>query len=190
MGNLCLTFLCDGSFSRPEELVAGAFYGANLRTLMNEFIPIENADLPIALLQGTLDSIALPSNALGTYENIQDSPKSLIAVEEANHYGITNINNPTNPADSPIPPPREDENSPNIEQSVAIETIARWSALFLRAHVQKDRGAFNYIYQTGDTQDDNVTVIRQEVAIPETTSPLAIIAFGILFIILRYNLEG
>ena len=181
--NLCLPFLCEGSFHRPEELLAGAFYGANLRDLMDEFIPIDNSHIPIALLQGTLDSIALPSNALGTYENIQAPPKSLIAVEEANHYGLTNTNNPTNPPDSPIPPPREDDSLPNIEQSVAIETIARWSALFLRAHVQGDGGAFDYIYQTGDAQDDNVTVIRQAITVPETTSPLAIMGFGILIVV-------
>jgi hypothetical protein len=183
MANLCLPFLCEGSFSRPEEVVAGAFYGANLRNLMNQFIPINNADIPIALLQGTLDSIALPLNALGTYENIQDPPKSLIAVEAANHYGITNINNPTNPPGSPIPPPREDANLPNIEQSVAIETIARWSALFLRANIQEDRGALNYIYQIGDAQDDNVTVIRQVIPVPETTSSLAIMGFGIFILV-------
>ena len=55
---------------------------------------------------------------------IQDSNPffDLLTVEGANHYGITNEDNLI----------QDRENiRPTIEQDIAIETIARWSGLFL-----------------------------------------------------------
>ena len=66
---------------------------------------------------------------------------------------------------------------PTLPQDIATETIARWSALFLRAHVQGDSGAFDYVYNSGDAQDDNVTVVSARV--PEASATWGIIALGI-----------
>jgi len=171
IANICLPFICEGSFSRPNELVAGAFFGANLRNqITQEFIPINNTGIPIALLQGTLDSIGLPERAQRTYDNIQTPPKALVSILGANHYGITNSNNPT----GPVP----DSNSPTIPQDVAVETVARWSALFLRASVFNDRDAFDYVYSTGDALDGNVTVISQVQPVPEASSTTGLVMFG------------
>lgn len=42
IANICLPFICEDSFNRPKELVAGAFFGANLRNqVTQEFIPIK-----------------------------------------------------------------------------------------------------------------------------------------------------
>jgi dienelactone hydrolase len=165
IANLCIPILCEGSFNRPNELVAGAFFGANLRNqATNEFIPINNSGIPIALLQGTADGIALPFRAQATYDQIQNPPKALINILGANHYGITNINNPT----GSIP----DRNAPTIAQNMAVEAIARWSGLFLRASIIGDQDAFNYVYSTGDALDSNVTVISQGKPIPEESSTL------------------
>jgi dienelactone hydrolase len=154
IANLCIPFLCEGSFSRPKELVAGAFFGANLRNqTTQQFIPINNSQIPVALLQGNLDSIALPERAKATYEQIQDPPKALISILGVNHYGITNTDNPTSA--------RTDNNTPTLAQDLSVETVARWSGLFLRASVLNDKFAFNYIYRTGDILDANVTVISQ-----------------------------
>ncbi|MCJ8283119.1 MAG: alpha/beta hydrolase [Rivularia sp. ALOHA_DT_140] len=137
IANICIQpILCEGSFEQPEELVAGAFFGANLRNqATDEFIPINNPGIPTALIQGTRDDIALPFRAEATYNNIQNPPKALISILGANHYGITNTNNP----DGPFPDP----NNPTIPQDVAVETVARWSGLFLRASVLDDKKAFN-----------------------------------------------
>ena len=153
IGNLCMTpIMCEGSFKRPKELVGGAFFGANLRDRATQkYIPIKNSGIPIALIQGDRDSIALPKRAQITYSHIQSPPKALITVSGANHYGIADTNNP--PGSAPDP------NTPQIEQSQAIETIARWSALFLRAEVLGDRQAYDYIYRTGDAIDRKVRVI-------------------------------
>ena len=50
---------------------------------------------------------------------------------------------------------------PTLDQSIATETIARWSALFLRAHALDDEVAYRYIYDTGDAADDNVRIRAQ-----------------------------
>ncbi|WP_445240572.1 hypothetical protein [Microcoleus vaginatus] len=80
-----------------------------------------------------------------TFDKIQIPPKTLITVTGANHFGISDVNNPAgaNP----------DLNTATLEPAVGIETIARWSALFLRANMLKDRAAFDYIYSQGDGLD-------------------------------------
>jgi hypothetical protein len=55
-----------------------------------------------------------------TYVKIQDPPKALIAVEGANHYGITNEDNVT-----------REPNRPTLDQGMATEAIGRWSGRFL-----------------------------------------------------------
>ncbi len=176
IANLCVPIVCEGSFSRPKELVAGAFFGANLRDENDEFIPINNSGIPIALLQGTVDSRALPSRAQATYDNIKDAPKALISILGANHFGITNTNNPL----GAVPDP----NNPTIEQNVAVETIARWSGLFLRASVLNDKGAVDYIYSTGDALDPKVTVISQTKPIPEASLTLGLMLLGASSVVL------
>ncbi|MEG4490250.1 poly(ethylene terephthalate) hydrolase family protein [Microcoleus sp. D3_18_C4] len=163
IANKCLPelYLCQEPFTRPKELLAGAFFGANLRNpIANEFVPIANDGIAVALIQGSIDGVALPDRAQSTFDNIQTSPKALITVMGANHFGITNVNNPA----GAMP----DRNTATLNRAVGIETIARWSALFLRANMLKDRAAFDYIYSQGDALDPNVRVTT--VATPEPSS--------------------
>lgn len=167
IANICLPVLCEGEYSRPDELVAGAFFGANLRDQNTQkFIPINNLGIPIALLQGSLDSKATPARAKETYEQIQHSPKVLLRILGANHYGITNTNNPN----GSIP----DSSSPKIAQDVAVETVGRWSGLFLRASILNDKEAFDYVYFKGDALDKNVSAISQGKPVPEPVSKLSL----------------
>ncbi len=171
IGNNCGSYLCQQPFTRPKELLAGAFFGANLRNpISNEFVPIANDGIAVALIQGDIDGVALPERAQSTFDKIQTPPKTLIAVTGANHFGITNVNNPAgaNP----------DRNTATLNQAVGIETIARWSALFLRANILKDRAAFDYIYSQGDGLDPNVSVTS--VAVPEASSMAGLAMFGIV----------
>lgn len=178
IANLCLPVLCESSFNRPDELVAGAFFGANLRNQnTQEFIPINNSEIPIALLQGNLDSIAIPDRASSTYDLIQDPPKALISVLGANHYGITNTNNPVGA--------RPDSSTPTIPQDVAVETVAISSALFLRASILDDQDAFDNIYSQGDALGPNVSVISQATPIPEASSTLGLVVLSALGAVLR-----
>ena len=177
IANICLPGVCEGSFERPKELAAGIFFGTSLRRQpTDEFIPINNSGIPTALLQGTSEGVALPFRAERTYDNIQNPPKALISISGANHYGITNTNNPDGP--------RPDPSSPTIPQDIAVETAARWSGLFLRASVLDDKKAFDYVYSTGDALDKNVKVTSQaNVAVPEASSIFGLGLFGVGLIV-------
>ncbi|MDJ0634244.1 MAG: hypothetical protein QNJ34_13730 [Xenococcaceae cyanobacterium MO_188.B29] len=175
--NSCIFPLCERQFQRPEQLRAGAFFGTSTFIGSGEFLPINNQGIPIALVVGSQDGLVTPELTQADYNNsIQEPPKTLITVDGANHYGITNINNP--------PGARLDPNNPTLEQEQAIETIARWSALFLRAYAIDDSGAFDYINKTGDALDENVTVISQVKSVPEgklgVSLFLTMLAFSIL----------
>ncbi|MEP1077772.1 hypothetical protein [Leptolyngbya sp. FACHB-8] len=93
--NQCLALLCQEPFTRPPQLLAGAFFGANLRDqVTGNFVSINNNGIEVALLQGDRDGVALFPRTEQTYNNIQSPPKLLLSVTGANHFGITNINNP------------------------------------------------------------------------------------------------
>ena len=167
IGNYCLRLVCnEAEFILPEEVAAGIFYGAYLQDLA-----IDNNDIPIGLISGSRDGAATPEEIRPSYDLIQNPPKALITVEGANHYGITNVNNPQNAIPDLI--------DPTLEQDRAIETIARWSGLFLRASIFDDRDAFHYVYNTGEFLEENVTVISQTESVPEPISTISLFALGI-----------
>lgn len=154
--NRCLPLYCTGSFKRPEALKAGIFYGTTFRDPTQEevvLLPIANQGIPVGLIAGDRDGVIQGGmdTVVTTYENIQEPPKALVTVRGANHYGITNEDSP------------RDSVRPTLPQAVATETIARWSALFLRAHLLGDAEALNYIYQGGDQLDPHVEFQGQTV---------------------------
>ena len=162
----CVPPFCLGGFARPAELVGGVFYGTNLKGHFGKAIrPINNGGIPTALVQGSLDSQSKSAEAQATYNQIQNPPKALVTVLGTNHYGRTNSNNPANPPG--IPPATPAPIAPTLDQAEAIETIARWSALFLRAHVLGDLGAFDYVHRTGALMDETVSVLSQTQPVPE-----------------------
>lgn len=145
----CFFGLCTDSYSFPEELKAGIFYGTGFNLSDAGFLgvpPIDN-QAPVGLIVGTRDGVVRPSSTVETYNNILNSPKLFVELEGANHYGITNEDNLLREAVRPT-----------LEQDVATETIARWSAAFLSAYVLDDPEALEYINASGDEQDPNVTV--------------------------------
>lgn len=131
--------------------MAGIFYGTSFRDpLTNAFPPVNNQGVALGLILGDRDGVVQPFSTENTYDQILNPPKALITVEGANHYSITNRDNLV-----------REPNRPTLDQETGIETIARWSALFLQAHLQDNKGAFNYIYNTGDPLDPDVSVISQ-----------------------------
>ncbi|WP_082650669.1 alpha/beta hydrolase family protein [Mastigocoleus testarum] len=157
--DICLPGVCSEDYVQPPELMAGIFYGTSFRDpITNEFLPVNNEDIPTGLIFGNRDSVIQPSSTEETYDEIINPPKALITVDGANHYGITNEDNLI-----------REPNRPTLEQEIAVETIARWSGLFLRAHLLGDSGAFDYVYNTGDALDPNVDVISQTQPFPETS---------------------
>ena len=163
--DICLFEFCSGDYTRPPELMAGIFYGTSFRdSFTNEALPVDNNDIPTGLIVGDLDGLIPPFLSEETYGQIVDPPKALITVEGANHYSITDEDNPLS-----------DPNRSTLDQAIATETISRWSALFLRAHLLEDEAAFEYVYDIGDALDENVTVISQ---LPDVNpDPISVIDF-------------
>ena len=170
IGNYCIPGVCnEAEFNLPEETVAGIFYGTFLQDFnTGEFVAIDNNSIPLGLISGSRDGVTTPEEVGASYDLIQDLPKALISVEGANHYGITNEDNLI-----------RENIRPTIEQDIAIETIARWSGLFLRASIFDDRDAFDYVYNTGELLDENVTVISQTESVPEPISTISLFALGV-----------
>lgn len=139
------------NYTVPPELKAGIFYGtsfANPQT--GEFLPINNKGVAIGLIRGDLDGVSLPNRSQETYDQILNPPKVLITVKGANHYGITNEDNPV-----------RDPNRPTLSQAAAIEAIAQSSGLFLRANLLSDRAAFDAVFNTNSFLDPSVSIISQ-----------------------------
>lgn len=152
IGDVCMIPFCMGEFQRPDAVMAGAFYGVNtFNPETGEFGAIDNDSIPVALIQGGAEGVSTPDEGIATYEQIADAPKVLVTVDGANHYGITNDNNPTGS--------QPDESAPTVSQAESISAIADWTGLFLRAHLWNDQAAFDYIYDMGDAQDDRVEVL-------------------------------
>lgn len=146
----CQPGFCSGKYSRPPELKAGIFYGANFRNQTGEFLPINNASIPIGLIQGSLDGVAAPARSQATYDKILNPPKALMTIAGANHYSITNADNP-----------QREPNRPTLNQVAALRTIARASGLFLRANLLSDRRAFDAVFDPNVAFDPNVSIISQ-----------------------------
>lgn len=174
--NNCFVVLCADSYSFPPELKAGIFYGANFDPTNTDVIPPIDNQIPTGLILGTLDGVAAPAETVATFEQLQNSPKVLVEVEGANHYGITN-------SDSPRDPVRA-----TLDQAIATETIGRWSGAFLRAHISDDVNAWDYIYSgIGDDRDTAVTVTAKPVAVPESSGVLGLLMMALSGILLRYR---
>ncbi|MCG8405836.1 MAG: hypothetical protein MI923_11625 [Phycisphaerales bacterium] len=150
----CTFPFCSGIQARPTELLGAAVYGANLANPTdgnNAVAPITNAGIPVAILQGNLDGVADLSAAMSTFEQLQDPPNAMITVLGANHFGLNDENNPEGTVTDP--------NAPTLTQQVAVETIGRWAALFLRAFALGDPDARQYVLTTGPMLDPNVSSV-------------------------------
>lgn len=167
---ICFPAICPAGYTKPPQLKASISYaGAFGDTQTQTFFPLNNGETPVGLIAGSRDGVAPLSITRETYNQVQNSPKVLITVEGANHYSITNEDNVS-----------REQNRSTLDQSIATETIARWSGLFLRAHLLGDRNAFDYVYNTGDALDTNVSVISQKQPIPEPSAGLTVLAVGVM----------
>ena len=183
IGGTCLTLFCPEPFVLSENIKAGAFYGTQLPDLSTgdllsaELVPTKNEQVPIALIHGERDGAIPIERGQETFELIEAPAKAFITVEGANHRGIANEDNPGDPS------------RPTLAQEIATETIARWSALFLRATVLDAPDAFDYVFNTGDAIEPIVTVISEPKSVSEPASTLGIFAFGVWAVFLVKKLD-
>lgn len=146
----CVTPFCTGvTYTMPSEVKAGSFFGTNNKLPGIGVFPEVDNLIPVQLVQGTADGVALPADAQTTYGKIKENPRQIVRLSGANHYGITDAQNPAG-ADP-------DASAQTISQTQSIETAARWSARFLKAALG-DASAANYVWSTGDASDPLVTV--------------------------------
>jgi hypothetical protein len=149
----CMFPFCTAPFELPAAVRAGAFYGTNMRPPFGGAIaPLANDGLGVALIQGTLDSKALPADGLETFGALQSPPGAYVTLIGSNHYGNANVDNPPGAA--------ADASAPTLDQAVGVETVGRFSGNFLRAWVLDDADAQAYV--AGPTGDPNVLVMLLE----------------------------
>jgi dienelactone hydrolase len=140
----------DGVYAPPPALQAVAVYGANLAdAAAGTVIDLDTAQAPVALLQGTLDGVAVPEEAEMTCPTLEP-PAALITLDGANHYGICDRNNPVGAIPDPI--------DPTLNQRVARFQVARWTGLWLRAHLRDDPWAWFWLEEVGGSFTGVVTV--------------------------------
>jgi len=155
IGGICPAGLCTPGYVRPPELKAAALYATNFFSpppAPPAVMPIDTSAVPVALIQGLNDGRALPARATATYLELE-APRALIEIEGANHYGINDVNNPAGATPDPSPS--------LISQSEALDRIATWTALFLRAEIWGDPIARFYVYESGGSIDSTVTVTSE-----------------------------
>ncbi|MEO3782018.1 hypothetical protein ABGB12_01705 [Actinocorallia sp. B10E7] len=146
----CVTPFCTSlTYTMPPEVKAGSFFGTNNKLPGIGLFPEVDNLIPVQLVQGTADGVALPADAETTYGRIKDEPKQIVRLSGANHYGITDAQNPSG-ADP-------DGSVQTITQAQSIQTSARWAARFLKAALG-DASAADYVWSTGDASDPLVTV--------------------------------
>lgn len=145
----CAPPFCAEPATLPAEVKGAALYGTNNAPRGGgEHPPVPNA-VPVALIQGTVDGVGAPAAATATYNAIQRPPKMLVSVTGANHYGLTNGQNPAGALPDPSPQA--------LDQTASVQASARWSGMFLRTALG-DRWAATWLYGIGDAVDKDVTV--------------------------------
>ena len=119
---------------------------------------IDNENIPVALVQGSNDGIATPDEAQAT-RAVLAGPNELFPIGGANHYGITDVNNPP----GAIP----DFSPQVIPQEVSIALIAQATGEFLLEALTEGQlipGEFPVSSKEKLDVDDDVTVNGRRVA--------------------------
>ena len=153
ISNLCFPPGLGCTFTRPPELVGGAFYGTNLATPILGVPALDTGSLPVLLVQGDKDGKALPADGQLTYNQIQKRPKAIITLLGANHYGVTDIDNPSG-ADP-------EANPQTLDHAAGLASNGRWIGVFFAAFLNNDMDA-RAALRAAPTRDPNVTITLAE----------------------------
>lgn len=124
---VCSTYLaplCAGYTGFGSGLKGVLGYGLSMIDQNNNHINTNTTGVPIASLQGELDSRTEWNNAIISYYTLVDSPKIMFKLEGHNHYGITNSQ------DQPIP----DDNIQAVSQENSTSRIALLVNLFIQSN--------------------------------------------------------
>jgi dienelactone hydrolase len=153
IANMCFPPIPLCAFQRPPEVAAGAFYGTNLATPVLGVPALDTGGLPVLLVQGDRDGKALLADALKTYDQIQKRPKAVLTLLGANHYGVTDVDNPAG-ADPEV-------NTQTLDHAEGVASTARWIGIFLAAFLNGDAVARGALRSAG-THDRHVAITLAE----------------------------
>jgi dienelactone hydrolase len=143
IAGVCEPAICstpDGTYTPPAALTTGAFYGTNLLGFDGSVTDLDTAGAAVALVQGSLDGVSTPEEADLTYPTLE-SPRARIDIIGANHYGITDQNDPPGAGPDPL--------APALSQLAANYQVARWIGYWLRFHLRDDPWAAFWLYDVG-----------------------------------------
>ncbi|MBK1643551.1 hypothetical protein CKO25_02525 [Thiocapsa imhoffii] len=143
LAGVCEPAICtapDGTYTPPAALRTGAFYGTNLLGVDGVVIDLDTTGAAVALVQGSLDGVSTPDKADATYPTLE-SPRARIDIEGANHFGITDQNDPPGAWPDPL--------QPTLPQPVANHYVAQWIGYWLRFHLRNDPWAEIWLYRIG-----------------------------------------
>jgi dienelactone hydrolase len=149
---ICSTYRgsLDEGYRRPAALKAAALYGTNLVNADSTVTDLDSSGVAVALVEGSRDGVATLQEAEETFPTLE-SPRALISVEGANHYGICDENNPAGAV--------ADESLPELDQDEAVDYIATWTGLWLREQLTRDLIARFWIERVSGSLDGVVQVL-------------------------------
>ncbi len=131
MNNICESPFCDGGYKFMTQVKAGIFYGSGLggNFSNSRFYTNNGKGIPTGYIQGSNDGANKPESGLASYKNAIPT-KVYFTVEGANHYGITDVTNPTGANPESV--------SATISQADQISRISESSILFLDAYIKSN----------------------------------------------------
>ncbi|GAB2680423.1 poly(ethylene terephthalate) hydrolase family protein [Nocardia goodfellowii] len=146
----CQPPFCFGlTYRRPPELRAIVGHGANT-TVGASVDEVAVRNIPVMFVNGSNDGVSELAEAHASFMRLSGSPSSaFVNLLGANHFCLTDENNPPGAA----PDPRV----PTTTWGASIATTARWTAMWFLAQLG-DRAARDYVYRIGPQQDSAVTV--------------------------------
>jgi predicted dienelactone hydrolase len=154
-----VVYLNEQPVDFPDELKAVAAIGThNVPPRGSEPMPVANK-VPLAMVQGTIDGTVRYEQAAATFAVVQQLPKLFVTLEGANHYPVTND-------DDPI-----DANTDHafahaeLDQELANSTVAVWLSMWFAAN-DGDEDAIRQLRAA--TNDPSTTPAHVTIALVES----------------------
>ncbi|MEV0248646.1 hypothetical protein AB0H76_18745 [Nocardia sp. NPDC050712] len=146
----CQPPFCFGlTYRHPPELKAVVGLGTNT-TVGSAVDPVAVHGVPVMFINGTLDGVSEPAEAHESYAKLTGAPRAMfVNLLGANHFGLTDENNPPGAAPDPL--------VATVPHAQSIATAARWTAQWFLAQLGS-AAAQDYVYRLGGQQDSAVTV--------------------------------
>jgi hypothetical protein len=133
MNNICEFPFCDSEYNFVNEVKGGIFYGTGLNSNFSNSRfaknPSTGKGYPLGYIQGSNDGANKPTTGRASYDN-SIPIKVYYELDGANHYGITDVNNPFGA--------NTESQTSTLSQDDSISKIALASIKFLDTFVKEN----------------------------------------------------